>query len=174
MAELRREQRRFREATSLARQALAIFEQHFPAGHTRISEAQIVLGSALVENGLAAEAVPLLGSALESREASLPSDAIPIAEARVWLGVALLRSGDTAAGRALLESATASYEAAGRPGEREAIRARRELGGPPATDPPSGERTIRHPMKDGSNDRLHQQDLVAHAGRAPSDQRMRR
>jgi serine/threonine-protein kinase len=174
IAELRREQGRYRDAATLARQALAIFEQHLPPGHARIAEAQIVIGSALVENSLAAEAVPILRSALGSREASLPVGALPIAEVRVWLGAALLRSGDTAAGRALLESAISSYEAAGRPDEPEAARARRELDGPPATVPPSGERTAHHQTENRSHEHPDVPDRVPRTYRADLRRRLLR
>jgi serine/threonine-protein kinase len=172
VAELRREQGRFRDGLTLSRQALAIFEQHYPAGHARITEAQIVIGSALVEDGLATEAVPVLRSAFEARQASLPADALPIAEARVWLGIALLRSGNGAAGRAFLDSALASYEAAGRAHEREAVRARSELAGPPATAPPSGQGTKDHHTQEAEDDQPADPDPNSRAHRAAGDQRM--
>jgi serine/threonine-protein kinase len=129
MCELRRRQGRHADAETVARGALASFEEAFPPGHTRISETQICLGAALLENGRASEALRPLRSALEAREA-VAEGGTTLAEARAWLGIALVRTGsDPATGRRLLEAALRDYDAAGRSDEPEAILAREELAG---------------------------------------------
>lgn len=75
MARRRNRQSRFPDAEAVSREALAYFQANFPAGHQRITEAELELGTAVLGQRRFVEAERLLLAAEAATRTGSPSPA---------------------------------------------------------------------------------------------------
>ncbi len=106
-------------AELLLREALAIRQKKFQPGHATIISAQTRLGEALVSEGKAAEAEPILQQAVGSAyQAPFPLPAWQVAEAQSALGACLLALGRRTEAENLIHESQAGLQKHPRPAFR--------------------------------------------------------